>query len=135
MAISNPYQKYQQNSIVTASPEQLTLMLYDGAIKFMNMAKLYMEEKNIQETHNSIMRAQDIINELNITLNMNYGISKNLRSLYTYILEKLIDANLKKDYSILDEVISLVEDLRDTWKEAMQKNRIESVQENSQVRI
>ncbi|EOD00378.1 flagellar export chaperone FliS [Caldisalinibacter kiritimatiensis] len=126
MAMKNPYSQYQQNSVMTASPEELTLMLYNGAVKFIKQGKVFLEQKDMEKAHNSIVRAQDIISELNITLNMDYEISKNLRSLYTFILERLMDANIKKDIKILDEVLPLVEELRDTWKEAMQlakKNR------------
>lgn len=118
--MKNPYSQYQQNSIMTAAPEELTLMLYNGAVKFIKQGKASIEEKDLQKAHNSIVRAQDIISELNITLNMDYEISHNLRSLYTFILERLMQANIKKDVTILDEVLPLVEELRDTWKEAMQ---------------
>lgn len=119
MVVKNPYTQYQQDSIMTATPEELTLMLYNGAIKFVKQGKLFIEQKDIQNAHNSIVRAQDIISELNITLNMDYEISKDLRSLYTFILDKLMEANIKKDSKILDEILPIVEDLRDTWKEAM----------------
>jgi len=121
MAVNNVYQQYQQNSIMTASPEDLTLMLYNGAIKFINLGKLFIEEKNMEKAHYNIIRAQDIINELNITLDMNYEISKNLRNLYTFVLDKLLDANISKDVKHLDEALEIVEGLRDTWKDAMQE--------------
>ncbi len=117
----NGYQKYQQNSVMTAAPEELTLMLYNGAIKFIKQAKIFMEQKQVEKTHNAIVRAQDIITELNITLNMDYEISKNLRSLYDFMLTRLTDANINKDIKILDEVLPLLEELRDTWQEAMKK--------------
>ncbi len=117
------YQQYQQNSIMTASPEELTLMLYNGAIKFINLGKLHIENKEIEKANNAIKRAQDIIMELNNTLDMNYEISNNLRSIYTFILEKLIDANIKKDVKFLDEALPLIEEIRDTWKEAMKEAR------------
>ncbi|RKD32340.1 flagellar export chaperone FliS [Thermohalobacter berrensis] len=119
MVMNNAYQQYQQNSIMTASPEELTLMLYNGAIKFIKQGKIFIEQNNMEKANNSIIRAQDIISELNITLNMDYEISKNLRSLYTFILDRLMQANIKKDISILDEVLPLIEELRDTWQEAM----------------
>lgn len=123
MTYNNMYQQYQQNSIMTASPEELTLMLYNGAIKFINLGKLHIENKEIEKANNAIKRAQDIIMELNNTLDMNYEISNNLRSLYTFILEKLIDANIKKDVKFLDEALPLIEEIRDTWKEAMKEAR------------
>lgn len=123
MTYNNMYQQYQQNSIMTASPEELTLMLYNGAIKFINLGKLHIENKEIEKANNAIKRAQDIITELNNTLDMNYEISHNLGSIYTFILEKLLDANIKKDISFLDEVLPLIEEIRDTWKEAMKEAR------------
>jgi len=121
MALNNAYQQYQQNSIMTASPEELTLMLYNGAIKFIKQAEIFIEQKDMEKVHNSILRAQDIIAELNTTLNMSYEISENLRNLYTFILDRLRDANISKDKNILQEVVPIVEDLRDTWKLAMQE--------------
>lgn len=120
---NNVYQQYQQNSIMTASPEELTLMLYNGAIKFVNLAKHHIENKDIEKANEAIIRAQDIINELNDTLDMSYDISNNLRSLYTFIIDKLIDANIRKDTSYLDEILPILEELRDTWKEAMREAR------------
>ena len=116
----NPYNQYKENNIKTASTENLTLMLYDGALKFAGQGKLFIQEKNIPMANEAIIRAQDIIHELNITLDMQYEISHNLRSLYTYILERLIDANINKDVESLDEVIDLIRELRNTWKEAME---------------
>lgn len=119
MAMQNPYNQYKENNIKTSSPENLTLMLYEGALKFINQGKLFIEEKNITRANETIQRAQDIIQELNITLDMKYEVSHNLRGIYTYILERLVDANIQKDTSILNEVGDMVRELRDTWKEAM----------------
>lgn len=117
----NVTSQYQQNSVMTATPEELTLMLYNGAIKFVNIAKLSIENKDIKKAHEALIRAQDIIIELNATLNMDYEISKNLRSLYEFILDRLVDANIKKEIEPLDEVLELLTELRDTWKEVIVK--------------
>lgn len=119
MAMQNPYNQYKENNVMTASPENLTLLLYNGALKFIQQAKIYIEQKNVQKSHEAIVRAQAIIQELNITLNMDYEISHNLRALYTYMMERLVDANIHKDRAVLDEVVGMVTELRDTWKEAM----------------
>lgn len=123
MAMQNPYNQYKENNIKTASPENLTLLLYNGAIKFIYQGKKFIEEKDIENAHNTILRAQAIIQELNITLNMDYEISHNLRSLYTYMLDRLVDANIGKNTEILDEVAEMVSDLRDTWKEGIKITR------------
>lgn len=125
MAINKGYQRYKQNSVLTASPEELTLMLYDGCLKFMRQAKLFIEEKDVEKAHNAIIKAENIIDELNITLKMDYPIAKALRPLYTFILEKLYEANMTKDIAVIDEVYPMVEDLRNTWKEAMRRAKIE----------
>lgn len=112
---------YKQNTVTTATPEELTLMLYDGAIKFMNIGKYSIENKDIERTHTSLMRAQDIINELNYSLNMDYDISKEMRVLYDFILSKLVDANIGKDIAAIDEALEITYEMRDTWKEVMQQ--------------
>lgn len=119
MAMKNPYNTYKERSVSTASPEELTLMLYNGAIKFINKGIKAVEEKNIQDANEFIGRAQDIVHELNNSLNMEIELSKNMRSLYTFILEKLVNANIKKDVNELSEAKSLIMDMRNTWKEAM----------------
>lgn len=112
---------YKQNSVMTATPEELTLMLYEGAIKFMNIAKYSMESKDLERVHTSLLRAQDIILELNYSLDMNYDISKDYRNLYDFVLSKLVDANINKDTVAIDEALSIVNDMRDTWKEVIKQ--------------
>jgi len=119
----NPYQQYKENAILTASPEELVLMLYNGIIRFIDEAKTALQKKDYVETNAKIQRAQDIITELMLTLDMNYDISKNLYNLYDYMLRRLIDANVKKDIEILDEVRGFAVELRDTWSLALQKVR------------
>jgi len=123
MTYSNGYQQYQQNSFMTASPEELTLMLYNGAIKFINLGKHHIENKEIEQANYALKRAQAIVLELKNTLDMNYEVSQNLERIYNFILDKLLDANIKKDSQFLDEILPLIEDIRDTWKEAMKEAR------------
>ncbi|MEJ8552678.1 flagellar export chaperone FliS [Tepidibacter sp. Z1-5] len=123
MAMANPYAQYKNQSINTATPEELTLKLYEGCIKFINLAIIAIDEKNIEKSNANIIKAQNIINELNITLDMSYEISKNLRLLYDYLKDRLIEANLKKDKDILEEVRGFVVEFRDIWKQAMKLAR------------
>lgn len=123
MAIANPYQQYQQQSVMTASPGELTLMLYNGCIKFIRQAQSGIEAGDIEKANNSIIRCQDILEELMVTLKPEYEISASLSALYDYIYNRLIDANIAKDISILDEVLGLVTELRDTWAEVIRINR------------
>lgn len=123
MALNNPYQSYQQNSVNTAAPGELTLMLYNGCLKFIVLAKKAIAEKNIGERNTNIQKAQSIINELMVTLNMDYEVSKNMMSLYEFIKQRLVEANIKNDSTILIEAEELVTEFRDTWKQAIQINR------------
>ncbi|WP_066505888.1 flagellar export chaperone FliS [Abyssisolibacter fermentans] len=119
MVLNNAYAKYQKNSVMTASPEELTLMLYNGAIKFMKQAKIFLQQKDIENAHNANIKAQNIINELSATLNMKYEVSQGLKDLYDFILRCLIDSNMKKDDTVIEDAITIVEEMRDTWQEAM----------------
>lgn len=123
MAIQNPYKAYQQNTVTTASPGELTLMLYNGCSKFIHQAIKAMENKNYQEKNKSIKKAQNIIHELMVTLDMSYEISKNIMPLYDYMKRRLVEANIKNDQEILKEVDGMVIEFRDTWKQVIQINR------------
>ncbi|MFD1707504.1 flagellar export chaperone FliS [Siminovitchia sediminis] len=123
MARINPYEAYQNNSVTTASPGELTLMLYNGCLKFIHLAKQAIREGDIEKRNTNIQKAQNIISELNVTLNMDIILSQNLRSLYEYANRRLIEANIHQDVSILEEVEELISELRDTWKQVIQINR------------
>ncbi|MEK4027944.1 flagellar export chaperone FliS [Pseudobacillus sp. FSL P4-0506] len=123
MAINNPYKSYQNNSVTTASPGELTLMLYNGCIKFIHQAKQALEDKNYHEKNINIQKAQSIVQELMVTLNMDYEIANNMMSLYDYMKRRLIEANIKNDGAILLEVEELATEFRDTWKQVIQINR------------
>ena len=114
----NPQLKYLQVAVQTASPEKLLLMLYDGVVKYVNLAKVCMKAKEAEATNSFIGKAQDIINEFIVTLNMDYEISKNLYRIYDFLNWRLVQANLKKDPALLDVVIEILIDLRATWNEA-----------------
>lgn len=119
MLSNNGYNQYKQNSINTAAPEELTLMLYNGLVKFIMQAQAAIDTKSIDKANNSIVRAQAIISEFTATLDMNYEVSKNLELLYDYMHRQLIQANLKKDREILEEVLGIAKELRDAWAQAM----------------
>lgn len=119
MSIINPYQVYQQNSVMTASPQELTLMLYNGCLKFIKVSKKAMTEKDFEKKNTSIIKAQSIIQEMRITLNHDFEISKNMAQLYEYMYNRLVDANMKNDLEVLEEVEGYVIELRDTWKQVM----------------
>jgi len=119
---NNPYAQYNTNKILTASPAELTLMLYDGAIKFCNIAIMGIEQKDLEKAHNNIMKVQRIIEEFQITLNFKYEIANDFNNVYNYIMKRLREANSKKDIEILKEVSEHLHTMRDTWKEVMKLN-------------
>jgi flagellar secretion chaperone FliS len=123
MAINNPYQSYKQNSVNTASPGELTLMLYNGCLKFIKVAKTAMAEKNIEGKNTNLLKAQKIVQELMVTLNMELEVSQNMMSIYDYLNRRLIEANIKSDIAILTEVEEFITEFRDTWKQVIQLNR------------
>ena len=117
--VNKGYDQYLRNKVMTASKAELTLMLYDGAIKFCNMAKLCIEKKDIPGAHTNIKKAEAIIEEFLATLDHKYPIAKDFEKVYDYIFDRMVQANLKKDPEILDEVLEHLRTMRDTWKEVM----------------
>lgn len=123
MAVNNPYQAYQQNSVTQSTPGELTLMLYNGCLKFLNQAKKGIEAKDIELKNTNIQKAQNILRELMITLDPSQTISQSMASLYEYMINRLVEANIKNDAAIVDEVYGLTTEFRDTWKQVIQINR------------
>ena len=120
----NPYLKqYRQTQIDTAPKEQILLMLYDGAVRFLNQAKAGFAEKNIEKIHNNIVKVQNIITEFESTLDMKTGgeFAQNLFALYEYINNQLLLANIKKREECLDEALKHLTELRDTWRQAVKQ--------------
>ena len=123
MPAHNPFAEYTQNKIMTASPAEVTLMLYEGAIKFCNIAIVAIENGEIEKAHNNIVKAQRIIEEFRNTLDHKYPVAEDFDRIYVYLLRRLLEANMKKDTAILEEVNMHLRSVRDTWKEVMKKNR------------
>ncbi|MCL2049786.1 MAG: flagellar export chaperone FliS [Defluviitaleaceae bacterium] len=120
MITHNPKMQVLQKQIETSSKEELTLMLYEGGIKFLNQAIIAVEKNDIVKSNNLIQRVEDIVREFQITLDHKYEeISKPLDTLYDYMYHRLVEANLQKDVEILNEVLDMFREMRDTWKEAM----------------
>lgn len=123
MALPGAYAQYQNNKVLTASPAELTLMLYDGAIKFCNIAMMAIDSKDVQKAYTNIVKAEKIIDYLRVTLDMRYPVAKDFENIYTYLSRRLIEANVKKDKEILEEIHGHLSSVRDTWKEVMRINR------------
>lgn len=123
MALSNPYAQYNNSRILTASPAELTLMLYDGAIKFCNVAIMGIEQNDMEKAHKNIVKVQKIIEEFRSTLDHKYPVAEDYERIYVYLLKRLLEANIKKDIEILQEVNTHLRSVRDTWKEVMRLNK------------
>lgn len=118
------FSQYQNNKVLSASGPELTLMLYDGAIKFLNIAENAIEKKDIQSAHNNIIKTEKIIDYLLNTLNMKYEVAKDFENMYLYISRRLVEANVTKDIDIVIEVNKHIHSIRDTWVQVMKANNI-----------
>ncbi|OBR63552.1 flagellar export chaperone FliS [Paenibacillus oryzae] len=120
--INNPYHKYQESSVQTATPAQLIIMLYDGAIRFTKQAIHEISQQRYGGANQFFIKAQSIIHELIASLDANIEISKNLYSIYEYLLHLLIQANTKKSPDLAEQVITHLEELREAWRQAIKQN-------------
>lgn len=123
MIANKGYAAYANNKIMTASPGELTLMLYEGAIKFCNIAIGAIEEKDVEKAHKNIVKVENIIEEFQATLDHRYPVAKDFDNVYAYLRQRLLEANMKKDTEILEEVAKHLRTMRDTWKEVMKQAR------------
>lgn len=119
--LNNPYAQYNNSKIMTASPAELTLMLYEGAIKFGNIAVQAMKDQDIPKAHSNVIRVQKIIDEFRATLNFKYPIAEEFDKIYRYLLKRLLEANISKDPEIMEEVVEHLRSMRDNWKEVMKR--------------
>lgn len=117
----NMAQQYNRNKILTATPAELTLLLYEGAIKFCNIAQVAIEKNDTEKAHTNIVKAEMIIEELQSTLNRKYPVAEDFDNVYKCIYSLLVDANMKKDTQVLDQALAELRGMRDTWKEVMVK--------------
>lgn len=124
MAINQQaYAKYGNNKVLTASPRELTLLLYEGAIKFCNIAIIGVEHNDIQKVHTNLKKAQAIIEELRSTLNHKYPVAKDFDKIYEYIYSLLVDANISKKTEDIEAALVEIRGMKDTWKQVMQKTK------------
>ncbi|MDD6770409.1 flagellar export chaperone FliS [Inconstantimicrobium porci] len=119
------YNVYKNNSVNYASKNQLLLMLVDGAVKFAKIARQAILDKDIKKAHDNIIKTEDIFTELRVTLDQTAGDwAVKMFNVYGFINEKLFEANIKKDVKVMDEVIPLIEEVRDIWYEAEKRSRL-----------
>ena len=124
MNLANTANMYKNQQIMTASPEELTLMLYNGAVRFVNESIQALDQGNLEKANSANLRAQDIVKEFMATLDMQYEISHSLLALYDYIEFRLIQGNLKKDKQQLGEARDMLLELRDTWAQVIKQTRL-----------
>lgn len=136
MNAMNPYLKqYKKNQIETATPEQILILLYDGAIQYLNRAKVALENEDNEQFHSNILGCEKIIMEFMNTLNMEIGgsLAENLYSLYDYLYKTLIKTGLNRKVEGIDEVLKHLTGLRETWQKAIEISNAEKtaqLQEN-----
>ena len=123
MAMKNPYQTYQQNAVNTSSPEELTLMLYNGCIKFIRLASMAMEIGNIEAKNTNIIKSQSIIQELRNTLRMDSELARSMDQIYEYMFNRLVEANIQNNKEVMKEVEELATEFRNTWKQAIENSK------------
>ncbi|MCM1497399.1 MAG: flagellar export chaperone FliS [Clostridium sp.] len=119
----NPMAAYSTNKVTTATPAELTLMLYEGAIKFCNIAKVAMEKKDMQSANLNIQKARNIIVELQTTLNFDYPVAKDFDAIYTFIFDRMVEANVSKDPAVVEQILVQLREIRDIWKQVMKVAR------------
>ncbi|WP_100010424.1 flagellar export chaperone FliS [Lentibacillus sediminis] len=133
MTPNKSYQVYQNNAVNTASGGELTLMLYNGCIKFIKQAIKDIQEKNFEAKNTNIQKAQNIIRELMLTLDTNVDIANQMMPLYDYMQHRLKEANVQNDPAILEDVLTFVVDFRDTWKQVIRTTRQQQFSQGAQV--
>ena len=124
MVNKNPYNKMLEDQVMTATKEELTLMLYEGGIKFLNQAIIALEKEEFLKANQLIVRVEDIVREFQITLDHSYPISAQLDPLYDYMHRRLVEANMSKNVEIVKEILGMFREFRDTWKEAMRLSKM-----------
>ena len=130
--VNNAAEAYKRQQIMTATPEALTLMLYNGCLKFIDEGVKALEEKQYEQANNSLIKAENIISEFRVTLNMEYEIAQQLMPLYNYAYDRLVEGNLKSDVSLIRQGYDIIHELRDAWMQAMKKARVEQGTQNVQ---
>lgn len=121
---NNAFNVYKNNSVNHASKEQLLLMLLDGAVKFSKMAREGLENKDINKSHENLVKTQDIFTELMVSLDQNAGAwAKDMYKVYDFIKVSLFKINMKKDLQAMDEILPVIISVRDTWNEAYEKSK------------
>lgn len=123
MSVNNPYAAYQNNSVNTSTPGELTLMLYNGCLKFIQQAKKALEAGKMEAKNIAVQKAQNIVTELMVTLDQSIPVAQNMLTLYDFVNNRLVEGNIKNDVAFFDEAAEIMTEFRDTWKQVIQINR------------
>lgn len=129
------YAQYQNAKIMTASPAELTLMLYEGAIKFGNIAVIAMENKNPAKAHENIVRIENILQNFRDTLDKKYPVWEEFEKIYVYLLRRCHECNVSKDPEIMEEILTHIRSMRDNWKEVMKAAAVDKSNPAAQSRV
>ncbi len=132
MQLANPYQQYKEQSLSTLTPGELLVKLYEELAKQLTLAKIKINTKDYAAVNAALTKSQTIVATLADSLDMRYPISKELRDMYIFIAQQLLQANLKKDAKIVEDCIPLVRDLRDAFEQA---NKISRKQAQQRVNV
>lgn len=135
MLKQNGYAQYQNSKILTASPAELTLMLYDGAIKFGNIAIIAIENNDPAKAHENIVKVEKIVQNFRDTLDKKYPVWQDFDNVYVYLLRRCHEANIAKDAEIMEEVLNHLRSMRDNWKEVMKKAGTDKTNTEAQARV
>ena len=116
--MTNPYETYKQQSVMTMTSGQILLLVYNELIKQLSLAQKAFGKNDIVEINRTLQKSQNLIRELQSTLNFDYGISNDLNSIYSFFYTVTLNANIKKDASELQMLIDMIAELKDTFAEA-----------------
>lgn len=123
MAVANPYERYRRHDVMMANPMELIVMLYNGCIKQLKLARIAINDKNIEQTNTCLQKAQDIITELTMSLDFKYEISKQLLNLYEFMNYQIMQVNISKDTESIEPLIEMLTSLRDAWVQVQKQSR------------
>ncbi|MGL4362155.1 MAG: flagellar export chaperone FliS [Cellulosilyticaceae bacterium] len=125
--MNQSYQQYRNNAVLTANPAELTAMLYNGAIKFCNLAIEALQNNQLEIANKNCIKAQNIIAELQMTLDMRYSFSDDVSQLYTFINQLLLEGNVEKNVQKLEDALNLIREFRDLWQEVISASKLSVV--------
>lgn len=127
-AVANPYEKYKQQDVLMANPVELIIMLYDGCIKQLKLSKIAIQDAKMDKVNVSLQKAQDIIMELIMSLDLHYEMANELLKIYEFIIDEIVDINISKNETKIDPIVEILNDLKKSWQHVLKESKlIESI--------